>query len=93
MVIGMATSKVTITLPDDQIKKIRALVRSGSVANTSAFVKHAVQLALDGVNGLEQMVDEILERTGGPATEEELAWARKMIAPANHRRPKRRKAA
>ena len=42
MVFGMATTKITITLQDDQLHEIRALVAAGEAANTSAFVKHAV---------------------------------------------------
>ena len=42
MVFGMATTKITVTLPDSQIEEIRALVESGQTASTSAFVKHAV---------------------------------------------------
>jgi hypothetical protein len=38
MVFGMATTKVTITLRDDQLEKIRALVAAGHAANVSAFV-------------------------------------------------------
>lgn len=42
----MATTKMTITLPDDQLKEIRALAASGATPNISAFVKHAVGVAL-----------------------------------------------
>ena len=33
MVTGMATSKITVTLPDDQLEEIRALVASGGAAS------------------------------------------------------------
>lgn len=46
MVIGMAATKITITLGDDQLREIRALVAAGQAANTSSFVKHAVGIAL-----------------------------------------------
>lgn len=42
----MATTRITITLPDDQVKELRALVAAGEAANVSAFVKHAVGVAL-----------------------------------------------
>jgi Arc/MetJ-type ribon-helix-helix transcriptional regulator len=42
MVFGMATTKITITLPDDQIHSIRELVAAGKAGSVSAFVKHAV---------------------------------------------------
>jgi hypothetical protein len=36
----MATQKITVTLDDDQVKEIRALVAAGQAANVSAFVQH-----------------------------------------------------
>jgi hypothetical protein len=36
MVFGMATTKVTITLPNDQLEGIRALVAAGQAARVSA---------------------------------------------------------
>lgn len=44
MVVCMATRKFTITLQDDQLQEIRALVATGQAANVSAFVQHAVGL-------------------------------------------------
>jgi len=41
MVLGMATRKITITLRDDQIEEVRALVAAGQAASVSAFVRHA----------------------------------------------------
>ncbi len=49
--IGMATAKVTITVDDAQLTEIRALVAAGEAANVSAFVKHAVSVALSDVAG------------------------------------------
>jgi Arc/MetJ-type ribon-helix-helix transcriptional regulator len=46
MVSGMATRKITITLPDHQTDSIRELVATGKAENMSAFVKHAVGAAL-----------------------------------------------
>jgi Arc/MetJ-type ribon-helix-helix transcriptional regulator len=42
----MATRKITITLDEDQVDAIRALVGAGRAANISAFVKHAVNVVL-----------------------------------------------
>lgn len=41
-VIGMATTKVTVTLQDEQMAEIPALANAGSARNASAFVQHAV---------------------------------------------------
>jgi Arc/MetJ-type ribon-helix-helix transcriptional regulator len=81
MVTGMATSKITITLPDEQIKEIHSLVKTGKVANVSAFVKHAVRVALQDVRGWREMLAEALEQTGGPLTDKERAWADSFLSP------------
>jgi len=51
MVVGMATVKITITLDEEQVKAIRALVAGRQAANVSAFVKHAVAVALSDAAG------------------------------------------
>ena len=42
---------VTITLPDEQLEGIRALVACGEAASVSAFVKHAVDVGLSDAAG------------------------------------------
>jgi len=87
MVFGMATTKVTITLQDDQLEKIRALVAAGHAANVSAFVQHAVGVALFDAAGWNAMLQEALEQTGGPLTKNERAWADAILSPG---KPKKR---
>jgi Arc/MetJ-type ribon-helix-helix transcriptional regulator len=92
MAVGMATSKITITLPDDQIQEIRKLARSGKTPNISAFIKHAVHIALQDAKSFREMLDEALEQTGGPLTDEERVWVDSFAAPkerANRRRPRK----
>lgn len=48
MAIGMATKKVTVTLDELQLQRIRALVEAGSAPRVPGFVQHAVSVALDG---------------------------------------------
>jgi Arc/MetJ-type ribon-helix-helix transcriptional regulator len=79
MVIGMATTKITITLPDDQLKKVKVLVASGSAKNISAFVKHAVDVAIQDAAGWRATLDEALEQTGGPLTDKERAWVDSLL--------------
>ncbi len=75
MVIGMATRKVTVTLPVEQLDEIRALVDGGHSTSVSGFVQHAVGVALDDISGWATMLELALEETGGPLTVEERAWA------------------
>lgn len=75
MVIGMATQKVTVTLQESALRRIRALVDAGSAASVSGFVQHAVSVALDDVAGWGALLAEALRETGGPLSDEERAWA------------------
>ena len=81
MAFGMATAKITITLPDDQVKEIRSLVTSGQAANVSAFVQHAVGVALHDAAGWREMLADALEQTGGPLTRKERVWANSVLSP------------
>jgi Arc/MetJ-type ribon-helix-helix transcriptional regulator len=86
MVFGMATTKITITLDDEQVKEIRALVAAGQAANVSAFVKHAVEVALFDAAGWREVLQDALQQTGGPLTKKERAWADAILSPQGQRR-------
>jgi Arc/MetJ-type ribon-helix-helix transcriptional regulator len=79
MVSGMATKKVTITLDEVQLNRIRALVDAGAAASVSGFIQHAVGLALDDVAGWGGLLAEALRDTGGPLSDKERAWADKIL--------------
>jgi Arc/MetJ-type ribon-helix-helix transcriptional regulator len=74
MVIGMATAKITITLQQDQLEEIRALVAAGEAASVSGFVQHTVTIALHDAAGWKELLEGALEQTGGPLTEQERSW-------------------
>lgn len=93
MVFGMATSKITITLPDDQVNEIRAIVAAGQSLSVSAFVKHAVGVALFDAAGWREMLDDALRQTGGPLTNKEREWADAHLALPRKRAHKKGKAA
>jgi Arc/MetJ-type ribon-helix-helix transcriptional regulator len=78
----MATTKVTVTLPDEQVARIRELVRSGCSASVSGFVQHAVDVALDDVTGWEAALARDLAETGGAISAEERAWADQALGVA-----------
>ncbi len=71
----MATKKVTVTLDEAQLERIRALVEAGSAPSVSGFVQHSVEVALDDVAGWGALLAEALRQTGGPLSEEERVWA------------------
>jgi hypothetical protein len=90
MVIGMATTKVTITLQKEQLSAIRELVASGQAPSVSGFVKHAVDVSLADVAGWGVMLGLALEETGGPLTAKERSWADSVLRRgAKPRRPRK----
>jgi Arc/MetJ-type ribon-helix-helix transcriptional regulator len=79
MVFGMATRKVTITLDEVQLHRIRSLVQAGTAPSVSGFVQHAVAVALDDVAGWGAMLAEALRETCGVLSDEERAWADEVL--------------
>ena len=86
MVRGMATTKLTITLDDKQLEEVRNLVAGGASSSVSAFVKHAVGVALNDAAGWKEMLDEALQETGGKLTRRERAWADLLLRPPKKKR-------
>jgi len=86
MVFGMASTKVTVTLDQDQVKEIRALVAAGQAGNVSAFVQHAVSVALYDAAGWRDMLEDALQQTGGALTKKERAWADALLTPRERKR-------
>ncbi len=91
MASGMATKKVTITLEDEQLAAIRALLAKGKAESVSGFVKHAVSVSLADVAGWGAMLGMALQASGGPLTRKERAWADSVLRP--ERKPRKRRAA
>ncbi|MDQ6615266.1 MAG: ribbon-helix-helix domain-containing protein [Actinomycetota bacterium] len=79
----MATKKVTVTLDERQLDRIRGLVDSGTASSVSGFVQHAVGLALDDVTGWGALLADALRDTGGELTAEERHWADEAIGVKN----------
>lgn len=75
MVSGMATTKFTITLDDEQFDALKQLVSAGHAASVSSFVRRAVETALNDAAGWRQMLDSALQESGGPMTTAERKWA------------------
>ena len=89
----MATTKVTITLDDEQLEDLRRFVAAGKASSVSAFVKHAVGVALHDAAGWREMLEGALQQTGGPLTKRERAWADALLAPRRRKRNSRRRRA
>jgi len=90
MVFGMATAKITITLQDEQVAEIRALVAARKGRSVSGFVQHAVSVALFDAAGWQEMLRDALRQTGGPLTKKERAWADALLTNGRQKRGSRR---
>lgn len=86
MVFGMATAKITIILPNEQLEEMSVLVAAGRTASISAFTKHAVAVGLSDAAEWSKMLDDALRQTGGPLTEKERAWAGAILSPKKRQR-------
>lgn len=82
-VIAMATARITLTLPEEQIAEIRRRVADHDAASLSGFVGNAVARALQNSAAFSAMIDQSLRESGGPVMAKERAWARKMLSPKN----------
>ncbi|HTV10862.1 MAG TPA: hypothetical protein VME20_03290 [Acidimicrobiales bacterium] len=71
----MATRKVTVTLDENQLQRVRTLVDEGAASSVSGFVQHAVGVALDDLAGWGAMLADALRETGGELSREERVWA------------------
>jgi Arc/MetJ-type ribon-helix-helix transcriptional regulator len=80
MVYGMASTKITITLPDSQLEEIRKRVAAADSPSVSGFIQQAVRKSLENAVEFRAMVEEALKETGGPLKPRERAWARKVLS-------------
>jgi Arc/MetJ-type ribon-helix-helix transcriptional regulator len=92
MVNGMATTKITITLPDRHLEEIRKRVAAQESPTVSGFIQQAVQKSLENAAAFRAMIDEGPDATGGPPKPRKRAWAKRILA-ARKRGAKPRKAA
>ena len=71
-------TRVTVTVPDAVLKVARRDVESGVAPSLSAWVTDAAE-AKARRESLDHVLDELLEASGGPLTEEETEWARAQL--------------
>jgi len=87
MIGGMTSAKVAISLPKDVLARARAAVRRGDAPTLSAYVSKALE-EMTGDDDIMKMLDEMLEKTGGPPTPEEIRWSHGVIGITKKRYPK-----
>lgn len=73
MINGMTTrAKIAVSLPAELVRAAKTAVAEGRAPNVSAYIAHAIeeQAKLDDLGSL---LNELLEKTGGPLTDIERA--------------------
>lgn len=79
MIDGM-TTKIAVSLPDEQVAAARAAVAEGRAASVSAYVAEALSR-----RSIEDELLHLLEQdeaAGEPTTDEHRAWARQALGSA-----------
>ncbi len=75
MIVGMTRrAKIAVTVPQELVDAARTAVREGRAASVSAYVAEAMETRAKN-DDLDALLEEILEATGGPMTDEEREWA------------------
>ena len=77
---GMATTKITVTVPEELAAHIRQEVEEGRYASVSAFVTRAVENMRD-FEPLDLLIASMIAETGTPDGAAE-TWAEQAMATA-----------
>jgi Arc/MetJ-type ribon-helix-helix transcriptional regulator len=74
----MTHAKIAITLPPEQLERVKRAVRRGRAASVSAYISGALaQQARE--ESLAELVTDLVAQHGQP-TRKETAWARRVLA-------------
>jgi len=71
------TTKIAISLPDEQVTSIHRAIKSGRAASVSGFISAAIARA-EVEDSMERLLDD-LDRELGPVSADDLAWADKAL--------------
>jgi Arc/MetJ-type ribon-helix-helix transcriptional regulator len=74
----MTAAKIAITLPQQQLARVRHAVRTGQAESVSGYIKRVLE-EHDEKESLQRLVDDLIEAHGKP-TKKEQAWARRALA-------------
>jgi antitoxin ParD1/3/4 len=71
---SMQTERVTVTMPADDVARLRVLVEATGADSVSAYVADAVRSRLDRDQALAK-----LDELWGPLPEDAIAWAERTL--------------
>jgi Arc/MetJ family transcription regulator len=72
MITGMTKAKIAVTIDEELLAEARQRVGRGDAASLSAYIEDAVRTRVES-GSLRELLDEMLEESGGPMTDEERA--------------------
>jgi hypothetical protein len=73
----MTMAKIAITLPREQLARVRHAVRTGQADSVSGYIAR-VLAEHEQRESLAQLVNDLIKEHGEP-TKQELAWARRAL--------------
>jgi Arc/MetJ-type ribon-helix-helix transcriptional regulator len=82
MAVGMLpgmTTKIAVSLPDDQVAAARTAVAEGRAPSVSAYVSEALARRSTEDELLQLLDEDDATATGTPTTDEHRAWARQAL--------------
>ncbi len=74
----MTVSKIAVSIPENVVKRVRRAVTKGRAPSVSAYVARALEHQAQ-LDELEEMLEGMLELTGGPPTKAERAEADRIL--------------
>lgn len=80
---GMTAAKIAITLPQEQLARVKRAVRTGAAESVSGYIA-AVLAEHEQRESLDRLVQDLIQEHGEPSKKER-AWARNALG----RRPSR----
>jgi len=72
--------KVAITITPELLSDIRARVARGEARSVSAFIQLAVEGQFAAEADFDELIDQMLAETGGPATADERSAAQRVLS-------------
>jgi Arc/MetJ-type ribon-helix-helix transcriptional regulator len=75
----MTRSKIAISLPKDQLARVRREVRAGRADSVSGYITRALEQQ-EKRESLRALVRDLVRQYGEPASED-IEWAERALAP------------
>jgi Arc/MetJ-type ribon-helix-helix transcriptional regulator len=85
----MTVEKITVSIPRETLARARVAIRRGKARSISAYVAQALEERVKD-DQLVEMLDEMLQKTGGPMTREEEREADRVLG-VRRVRPRRKR--